>query len=370
MVGRFILFSLSGLACFAATYTIQTVAGTNNAGDGGSALSAALGQPEGVAVDPAGNIYVADAAANRVRIIASDGTIQTFAGTGVAGFSGDGGPAAAAQLNQPYGLAFDTDGNLYIADLGNARVRKVSVAGVIETIAGGGAFPAANQGQGGPATSAQLMQPRNVTLTPDGYLYIADFGANQVYGVGGNGMLTLVAGTGVAGFAGDTTSALLAQLNAPAGLAVDPSGALYIADSGNSRVRKVYNGVIITVFNTPEPTGLAFNSGVLYVAASSYFGTVSQPIPGISSAIDLTVDVAGDLFATSGAFVLEIPAGASGGTATTGIVTTIAGSGATPNFGGDNGPATAAQLNSPSSVVMDSKGNCYIADTSNNRIRM
>ncbi|MGA2215595.1 MAG: IPT/TIG domain-containing protein, partial [Bryobacteraceae bacterium] len=150
-----------------------------------------------------------------------------------------------------------------------------------------------------------------------------------------------------------------------AGLAVDPSGALYIADSGNSRVRKVYNSVIITVFNTPEPTGLAFNSGVLYVAASSYFGTVSQPIPGISSAIDLTLDIAGDLFATSGAFVVEIPAGASGGTPTT-----IAGSGATPNFGGDNGPATAAQLHSPSSVVMDSNGNWYIADTSNNRIRM
>jgi uncharacterized protein (TIGR03437 family) len=355
---------VSGLACFAATYTIQTVAGANNAGDGGSALSAALSQPEGVAIDTAGNVYVADAAANRVRIVAPDGTIQTFAGTGVAGFAGDGGPAAAAQLNQPYGLAFDTDGNLYIADLGNGRVRKVSVAGVIQTIAGGGAFPAANQGQGGPATSAQLMQPRNVTLTPGGILYISDFGANQVYEVAGDSTLTLVAGTGLAGFSGDSTSALLAQLNAPAGLAIDYTGALYIADSGNNRVRKVYNGVIITVFNTPGPTGLAFGAGALYVAGSSYFGTVSQQIPSISSAVDLTVDLAGDLFATSGAFVVEIPAGASS------IATTIAGSGATPNFGGDNGPATSAELNAPSSVVMDSSGNWYIADTSNNRIRM
>jgi sugar lactone lactonase YvrE len=336
VVGRFILLSVSGLACFAATYTIQTVAGTSNVGDGGSALSAALSQPEGVAVDIEGNVYVADAAANRVRIIAPDGTIQTFAGTGVAGFSGDGGPAAAAQLNQPYGLAFDTDGNLYIADLGNGRVRRVSVAGVIQTVAGGGAFPATSQGQGGPATSAQLMQPRNVTLDPGGTLYISDFGANQVYEVAGNGMLILVAGTGPAGFSGDSTSALLEKLNSPAGLAIDYTGALYIADSGNNRVRKVYNGVIITVFNTPSPTGLAFGSGALYVAASGYFGTVSQQIPSISSAVDVTVDPTGDLFVTSDALVLEIPAGAVG------IATTIAGSGATPNFGGDNGPATAA----------------------------
>jgi uncharacterized protein (TIGR03437 family) len=338
------------------------VAGTNNAGDNGTALSAALGQPEGIAVDSAGNVYVADAAENRVRIIAPSGSIQTFAGTGTAGFAGDGGPAAAAQLNQPYGLAIDPTGNLYIADLGNARVRKVTSDGTIQTVAGGGAFAATGQGQGGPATSAQLMQPRNVALDPSGSFYISDFGANQVYSVSGNGMLTLAAGTGVAGFSGDGTSALLAQLSAPAGLTIDSTGALYIADSANNRVRKVYNGLIITVFNTSGPTGLAFGSGTLYVAASAYFGSVSQQIPSISSAVDVAVDLAGDLFATSGAFVLEIPAG--------GVVTTIAGSGASANFGGDNGPATAAQLYAPSSVAMDSSGNWYIADTSNNRIRM
>ena len=368
MASRFILLALFCAPCFAATYTIQTVAGTNNAGDGGSALAAALSQPEGIAIDKAGNIYFADAAANRVRIIAPDGSIQTVAGTGVAGFAGDGGAATAALLNQPYGLALDPAGNLYIADLGNGRVRKVTVAGIIQTVAGGGALPAGNQGQGGPATSAQLMQPRNVTLDANGNLYISDFGANQVYSVAFDGTLTLVAGTGVAGFSGDSTSALLAQLTAPAGLAVDPSGALYIADSGNNRVRKVYNGVIITVFNTPGPTGLAFGyPGTLYIAASSYFGSVSQQIPSITSAVDVAVDPAGDLFATSGVFVLEIPAG---GPLTAGLVTTIAGSGASPNFGGDNGPATAAQLYSPSGVAMDSSGNWYIADTSNNRIRM
>jgi uncharacterized protein (TIGR03437 family) len=359
---RLILLSLLGVACFATTYTIQTVAGTGNAGDGGSALSAALSQPEGIAIDHAGNVYVADAASNRVRIIAPDGTIQTFAGTGTAGFAGDGGPASAAQLNQPYGLAIDPAGVLYIADFGNARVRKVTSDGAIHTVAGGGTFAATGPGQGGPATSAQLMQPRNVTLDANGSLYISDFGANQVYSVAGNGTLTLVAGTGVAGFAGDGASALLAQINAPAGLATDSTGALYFADSGNNRVRKVYSGVIITVFNTPGPTGLAFDSTGLYVAASGYFGTLSQQIPSIPSAVDVAVDHLGDVFTTSGAFVLEIPAG--------GTVTTIAGSGASPNFGGDNGPATAAQLYSPSGVAMDSSGNWYIADTSNNRIRM
>jgi uncharacterized protein (TIGR03437 family) len=373
---QFALLSLFGTACIhvgaaapATSYAIQTVAGSDNSGDGGSALSAALGQPEGIARDNAGNIYVADAADNRVRKITSDGNIQTFAGTGAAGFAGDGGPATAAQLNQPYGLALDRAGNLYIADLGNARVRKVTLDGAIQTVAGGGALPAANQGQGGPATVAQLMEPRNVTVDTSGALYISDFGAHQVYSVASDGTLTLMAGSGVAGFSGDNASALLGQLNAPAGLAIDSIGALYVADSGNNRVRKVYNGVIITVFNTPGPTGLALDStGSLYIAASSYFGTVSQQIPGVSSAVDVAVDPTGDVYATSGSFVLEIPADRA--TVTTGLVTVIAGSGASQNFGGDNGPATAAQLYSPSSVAMDSSGNWYIADTANNRIRM
>ncbi len=367
---RFALLTLLGAACFPITlaaqttsYVIQTVAGSDNTGDGGSALSAVLGQPEGVALDGAGNIYIADAAASRVRKIALNGTIQTFAGTGTAGFSGDGGPATAAALNQPYGLAFDHFGNLYIADLGNGRVRKVTSDGTIQTVAGGGTLPATSQAQGGPATSAQLMQPRNVTIDTADNLYISDFGANQVYSVGTNGTLTLVAGNGVAGFSGDGMGALIAQLNAPAGLAVDGTGSVYIADSANNRVRKVSSGVIITVFNTPSPTGLALDAaGTLYIAASSYFGTLSQQISSITSAVDVAVDVLGDLFATSGTNVLEIPAG--------GTLTTIAGSGAALNFGGDNGPSISAQLNSPSSAAQDSSGNWYIADTGNNRIRM
>jgi uncharacterized protein (TIGR03437 family) len=346
-----------------ASYIIQTVAGSDDSGDGGPALSAALNQPEGIAVDRSGNVYFADAAGHRVRKVATDGSIQTVAGTGVAGFAGDGGLASAALLNQPYGLALDKAGNLYIADLGNARVRRVAADGTIQTVAGGGALPATGMGQGGPAAGAQLMQPRNVALDAAGSLYISDFGANQVYQVATNGIISLVAGTGMAGFAGVGTSALLAQLNAPAGLAADSTGALYVADSGNNCVRKVYNGVIITVFNTPAPTGVAVDStGLPYIAAVGYFGTVVQAIAGVASARDVTLDASGDIYFTSGTFVMEIPSG--------GTVTTIAGSGTSPYFGGDGGPATAAQLYLPSSIAVDSSGNWYIADTSNNRIRM
>lgn len=346
-----------------ASYTIETVAGSNDSGDGGSALAAVLGQPEGVVTDRSGNVYFAEAANHRVRKVDTAGSIHTVAGTGVAGFAGDGGPGADAQLNQPYGLAIDTSGVIYIADLGNARVRKLALDGTIQTVAGGGTLSAASAGQGGPATSAQLVQPRNVAIGPDGSLYISDFGANQVYRVSTSGMLSLVAGTGAAGFSGVGTSAISAQLNAPAGLAVDPSGAVYFADSSNNRVRKVYNGLIITVFNTPVPTGVALDSsGMLYIAASNYFGTVVQSIGGISSARDITVDSTGNVFATSGGYVMKLPSG--------GKVTPIAGSGSSQYFGGDGGPATSAQLFSPSGIVADSSGNWYIADTSNNRIRM
>ncbi len=366
---RLVLVCLFGAAYITAadtpqtSYVIQTVAGSDDSGDGGQALAAGLMQPEGIAVDRSGNVYVADAADNRVRKIAADGSIQTVAGTGVAGFAGDGGPAGAALLDQPYGLAMDAAGNLYIADLGNARVRKVGIDGSIQSVAGGGALPAASTGQGGPAISAQLTQPRNVALDASGSLYISDFGANQVYQVTTNGILTLLAGTGTAGFSGVGTSALLAELNAPAGLAVDQTGALYVADSGNNRLRKVYNGVIITVFNTPAPTGVAVDSsGLPYIAAAGYFGTVVQQIAGIASARDVTLDPAGDVYFTSGGFVMEIPSG--------GNMTTIAGRGTSPYFGGDGGAATSAQLHSPSGIAVDSAGNWYIADTSNNRIRM
>jgi len=345
----------------AKTYVIQTVAGSNFVGDGGSALSAALSQPEGLAVDSLGNIYVADADDNRVRKISPAGVIQTIAGTGEAGFAGDGGPAAAALLNQPYGLAVDAAGNLYIADLGNARVREVTTDGMIQTVAGGGTTPPVNNANGSSATTAQMLQPRDVAVDSAGSLYISDFGANRVYRVTA-GMLVVLAGTGNAGVAGDGGPAMAAQLNAPAGIAVDSQGAVYLADSGNNCIRKIVNGIISTIYNVPSPTGLAMDSlGNLFIASASYVGTISQPLTGMSSARDIAADTVGNLYLSTGAFVVEATAD--------GDAFTIAGSGASRYFGGDGGPAASARLYSPSSVAVDSDGTAYIADTANNRIR-
>jgi uncharacterized protein (TIGR03437 family) len=363
-----VLFLLGHAAFLAAadapatTYTIQTVAGTDSVGDGGPALAALLSQTEGVAVDSLGTIYVADAADNRVRKITTDGKIQTIAGTGVAGFAGDGGPAKAALLSQPYGIAVDAAGNLYIADLGNGRVRKVSADGTIQTVAGGGSNVPGGNGDGGSASGAQLLEPRNVAVDADGTLYISDFGAHRVYVVSPGGSLTTLAGTGNAGFSGDNGAAQLAQLNAPAGLASDGNGSVYIADSGNNRVRKVYRGVITSVYTVAAPTGVALSaSGTLYIAASAYLGTLSKAIAGVASATDVALDRAGNVYFTSGEFVRKIAAA--------GAATTIAGSGDSKYYGGDNGPATAARLNAPSGVGVDDTGNWYIADTANNRVR-
>ena len=361
-----VLVLLTGVSIFsnpsvaaAQTYNIQTVAGSDANGDGGPALNALLSQAEGIAVDGAGAVYIADAADNRIRKITPDGKIQTFAGTGVAGFAGDGGPAAAALLNQPYGLAVDPSGNVYIADLGNARVRKVSIDGTIQTIAGGGSMVASGA-SAVPAAGAQFLQPRNVAADPDGSLYISDFAAHTVYKISA-GSLSVFAGNGNAGFGGDGSLATQAQLRAPAGLASDGAGNVYIADSGNNRIRKVSHGNISSVFTTAAPTGVAVTSGgTLYIASAAYFGTQFAGIGGLTPAVDVAVDKAGDVFVTETLYVREISKPG---------VNLIAGTGAPRFFGGDGGPATEARLHAPSGLARDGAGNWYIADAANHRVR-
>ena len=204
----------------------------------------------------------------------------------MAGFTGDGGPAAAAQLNLPYGLAADLAGYLYVADYGNDRVRRIGPDGVIVTVAGNG--NQGSTGDGGAATGAQLLSPRNVVVDAVGNLYFSEFNGHRVRKVTPGGIISTVAGTGVAGFSGDGFPAINAQLDFPAGLAVDRLGALYIADSGNQRVRKILTAGIISTYlggSTSTllgtPLGIAVDmAGTLFVADRSLVGVHSYTVAG------------------------------------------------------------------------------------------
>jgi len=347
----------------AAQYTITTRAGSDTSGDGSAGMYVLLLQPQAVAFDGNGNLYIADAADHRVRVMNTDGIVTTIAGTGRPGFSGDGGVASLAQLNRPYGVAADSAGDIYIADLGNARVRRVDTHGVITTVAGGGSTEPNNTGEGIAALDAQLASPRNVVAAADGSVYFSDFDGQRVFRVDSSGMLTTVAGTGAQGFSGDGGKAISAEIAYPAGLAVDASGALYIADSGNGRVRRIANGTITTVASVGGVVDVALDSsGHLYVAAPQMLGDPDSPIPG-SAQLDprgLAVNPAGNIVYSAGNLV-EV-------TDLAGIHMPLVGlSGA--SAWGDGGPATAARFASPMGCALDGAGNLYVADTGENRIR-
>ncbi len=322
---------------------ITTVAGTGSQGYNGdniAATTAQLNAPRGVAVDSAGNLYIADVFNHRVRKV-SNGVITTVAGTGTQGYNGDNIPAASAHLNAPRGVAVDSADNLYIADLGNIRVRKVT-NGVITTVAGNGG--SGHSGDNIPATIAQLGCPTDVAADSAGNLYFTDYCDNRLRKVS-NGVITTVAGTGTQGYNGDNIPAATAQLNAPWGVAVDSAGNLYIADAGNDRIRKVSNGVITTVVGN----GTQGYNGDNIPANTAQLG----------GPIGVAVDSAGSLYIADANRVRKVSHG---------VITTVAGTG-TPGYNGDNIPATTAQLNAPQGVAVDSAGNLYIADAGNNRVR-
>jgi sugar lactone lactonase YvrE len=367
--------------------TIVTIAG--GPGQGPVATAVALRSPRAVAMDTAGNLYIADTESQRVRRVAPGGGITVVAGSGVPGFSGDGGQATAAQLQDPNGVAVDGAGNVYIADTGNHRIRLVTPAGVISTVAGGAqnqlntpfgvAVDAAGTvyvadtgnnrvrrlnggvlttiagtggpgfgGDGGAATAALLWQPRGVAVDAAGNVYIADRWNRRIRRVATNGIITTVAGAGTMGFTGDGGSAVAAQLGDAAGVAVDPAGTIFIADQANQRIRRVAGGVMTTLAGNGTP---AFGGdGGLASGAALY-----QPL-GVCAGPGGSVYVAD----TSNFRVRMISAG--------GVITTVAGNG-TAGFSGDGGEAMSAQLSGPAAVALDGAGNLYIADAENHRVR-
>jgi uncharacterized repeat protein (TIGR01451 family) len=326
---------------------ISTAAGDGDcctpSGDGGPAAGAAIGIPYALAVDSSGNLFISDVTNNIVREVTVSGTITTVAGNGVLGYSGDGGAATAAKLDGPYGIAVDSSGNLYIADRFNYRIRMVS-GGTITTVAGNG--KCCYSGDGNSATNAMLDAPSGVAVDSSGNIYIADTFNGRVRMINASGTITTVAGNGAYGFAGDGAAANNAKLAYPEGVAVDSSGNLFIADSANARIREVNAAGVIATF-----VGGALNDGGV-----SAFGLLNQP-SGIAR------DNKGNTYIadTNNNRVREVAAN--------GIITTVAGTG-TPGSTGDGGAAAGAQLNAPQGLALDSSGNLYIADTNNHRIRM
>jgi RHS repeat-associated protein len=329
---------------------IDTVAGSGtpgSEGDGGPATQAQLTFPNGVATDASGNLYIADSGNNRIRKVDTNGIISTVAGTGASGFSGDGGPAKEAELRYPAGVAVDAAGNVFIGDYRNHHIRKVETNGIISTVAGNGVE--GYGGDDGPAIQAKLRYPYGVAVDVSGNLYIADYLNSRIRKVDTNGIITTVAGTGAFGYGGDGGPATQAKLDYPAAVAVDGLGNLYIADSGNYRIRKVdTSGVITTVAGTGT-YGFSGDGGEATKARISY-------------SYGIEVDASGNLYFSDylNNRIRKVD--------TDGIIITVAGKGSNGSSG-DGGPPTQAELAGPVGVVVGVSGNLFIGDYANHRIR-
>ena len=394
----------------ARTDWLTTPAGTGSPGplgDAGPATAASVGIPPilgncGITLDHAGNLVITDPGNERIRIVAhrtgtfygqpmTAGHMYIAAGNGKHGFSGDGGPAASAELNFPYGVAADATGNLVIADSSNNRVRVVArstgtfygqpmTAGDIYTVAGDGA--AGFSGDGGPATSASLNFPRGVAADGSGNLVIADGASNRIRVVAGKagtfygrtmtaGDIYTVAGDGTAGFSGDGGPATSAAFSSPEGVAVDGLGNLVIADTNNNRVR-VVAATTGTFYGQPMTAG-----DVYTVAGDGTAGFSGDNGPAVSAEIHgapgIAVDGSGNVLITdTGSNRVRLVATRTGTfygqSLTAGDIYTLAGNG-TAGFSGNGGPAVGAELSGPTGITVDGAGNVLFADMTNTQIR-
>jgi len=353
-----LLLVLSLLPLFAKAQVITTFAGNGISGymgDGSAATSCEMRLPYGITVDKIGNIYFADNDNNVIRKVnATTGIVTTIAGNGygagttVGAYSGDGGMATDAELNRPSAVAVDTNFNIYIGDYRNARIRKVNTAGIITTIAGNGV--GINSGDGGLASAASIRTACDITLDRDGNLYFADEFASIRKITASTGIITTICGNDTLGFTGDGGPATAAQINYCYGLCVDDSFNVYIADGGNSRIRKINGttGIISTIAGN---------------GSSGYSGDgFSATLAELDDPSGVSTDVFGNVYIADyqNSVVRKIN--------TSGIISTVTGT-HVPGYSGDGGAANLAQVNLPTRVLAVGDGNVFIADFANNRIR-
>ena len=353
--------------------SVDVIAGSGTRaddGDGGPASTAALYDPSWLLVDGAGAVLVSTI--NRIRRIDPNGTITTVAGTGRAGFGGDDGQAALAELNANAGMALDAEGNLYFADRGNHRVRRISRGGVITTVAGSDVE--APVMEGGAAMSGRVQGPVDVAVASDGTIYVAEFDGHRILRLNVDGTVSVVAGTGTPGFSGDGGPGTRAQINSPRAVDIDAQGNLYFADWKNQAIRRVdADGRIMTV------AGLG--TGRASGGAPAMIAEMKPPL-------DLVLGPGGELFVLQqGAYtvsLLRAPSpddpvlacqGEPAGTAPRppmrdGAIAVLLAGAAGPGFSGDGGPLADAQFLSPESFVIGADGSIFVADTGNHRIRV
>jgi sugar lactone lactonase YvrE len=337
---------------------ITTVAGNGTSGyfgDGGAATNAEFFYLNSVAVDASGNLFIVDGYNERIRMVGTNGNITTVAGNGTNGYSGDGEMATNAELSNPVGMVVDANGNLFISDIGNNRIRKVGADGIISTIAGNGT--PGYSGDGGAATNAELFNPEGVAVDATGNLFIADYSNSRIRKVDTNGLISTVAGDGRQGYGGDGGVATNAEFG-PYGLAVDAVDKLFIGDANNNRVREVSSDGEIT---TVAGDGAGAGTG----GYESYFS--GDGGPATNAELNLpqgvaVVDATEDLFIADYANHRIRRVGADG------VITTVAGNG-TGGYAGDGDAALKAELNFPIGVAVDASGNLFIADTGNECVR-
>ena len=311
--------------------------------DGATAQEARLNYPRGLALDAAGNVYVADRLNHRVRKIDLSGAVTTIAGTGQRGHAGDGGPAVEAEISSPSGVDVDAEGNVYVSDTTNSRIRRINAEGIIDTIAG--TSRQGFLGDGGPAEEASIFHPMGIAVNRSGEVFFAETGNDRIRKIDSSGLISTLAGSGIEYASRDGGPAALAQFRSPADIAVDSVGNAYVADA--NQIRKIGpDGMISAIAGTGE------------YGFSGDGGPAAEARLALPTA--LAVDSAGNLYAGLGNRIRRID--------TAGRIATIAGTG-TRGFSGDGGPATEARIEQPRSIAVDSLGNIYFAEYFGHRVR-